>query len=224
MKTYYYSINNKQIGPVSFEELRGKIKPDTKIWFEGLSDWKKASEIPELNDLYIKSTQNGKIPPPLKKRKRFWIWIFIISVLFLISSLYILEKRAQARVDKFYYEESLKAKIRVENEKNEVRYNLWDYVSVKHFGVTVHSFGGIDPFKISIKNTSNYIFEKVIVRIDYIKANGDIYKQELVSTDYLGPYKNEVTLNAPSSDRGVKVRAYIVYIKSSELNLEYSEL
>lgn len=60
MKQYYISINNEQIGPLSFEELREKkISSITMVWFEGQTDWKKASEIDELKDL-LKS-----IPPPI---------------------------------------------------------------------------------------------------------------------------------------------------------------
>ncbi|GEC78153.1 GYF domain-containing protein [Flavobacterium aquatile] len=60
MKQYYISINNEQVGPLSFEELKEKkISSVTMVWFEGQTDWKKASEIDELKDL-LKS-----IPPPI---------------------------------------------------------------------------------------------------------------------------------------------------------------
>lgn len=68
MKQYYISINNEQIGPLSFEELKEKkISSVTMVWFEGQTDWKKASEIDELKDL-LKSIQPpintfSKVPP-----------------------------------------------------------------------------------------------------------------------------------------------------------------
>lgn len=60
MKQYYISINNEQIGPLTFDELKEKkISSVTLVWFEGQTDWEKASEIDELKDL-LKS-----IPPPI---------------------------------------------------------------------------------------------------------------------------------------------------------------
>ena len=56
---YYYSLNNERLGPVDKDHLKGIITRDTLIWFDGLENWKKASDIPELLSL-IQST-----PPPL---------------------------------------------------------------------------------------------------------------------------------------------------------------
>jgi len=56
---YYYSLNNERLGPVDKDHLKGIITRDTLIWFDGLENWKKASDIPELL-LLIQST-----PPPL---------------------------------------------------------------------------------------------------------------------------------------------------------------
>jgi len=61
---YYYSENGKAHGPVEKESLKGKILRDTLIWFDGLEDWKKASEIPELLSVF----QN--IPPPLPDERK----------------------------------------------------------------------------------------------------------------------------------------------------------
>jgi hypothetical protein len=56
---YYYSLNNERFGPVDKEDLRGKISRETLVWFQGLDNWKMASEIPELL-LFFQET-----PPPL---------------------------------------------------------------------------------------------------------------------------------------------------------------
>jgi hypothetical protein len=62
MRTYYYSDNGVQNGPVTLDELKSKnIKPDTLIWYEGISEWTSANKITELQNLFVgKST-----PPPL---------------------------------------------------------------------------------------------------------------------------------------------------------------
>src|SRR5690606_11267512 len=61
MKQYHYSDGVNSYGPISLEELRTKnINPDTLIWTEELVTWKKAKEIPELQDLF----RNISNPPP----------------------------------------------------------------------------------------------------------------------------------------------------------------
>ena len=60
MKQYYIFLNNEQIGPLSIEEVTSKkISKETKVWFEGLEDWKSAGEIEELSKILISS------PPPI---------------------------------------------------------------------------------------------------------------------------------------------------------------
>ena len=59
---YYYSQNGQQLGPVSLEELLTEnIEHDTLVWKEGLADWVKASEIPEL------ASKLATVPPPITK-------------------------------------------------------------------------------------------------------------------------------------------------------------
>jgi hypothetical protein len=51
MKQYYYLEGNQQLGPFTLEELRSKpIKPDTKVWAQGLPDWVAAQTVPEINE------------------------------------------------------------------------------------------------------------------------------------------------------------------------------
>lgn len=77
-KKFYYIEEGNQIGPLTKEELVGKISPETLVWFEGLDNWKKSSEIPEFinfktvpppipNDILIK---NKKIEVVVKKEKK----------------------------------------------------------------------------------------------------------------------------------------------------------
>lgn len=60
MKKYYIVINEIESEPLTFDKLKSKkITKETLVWFEGLSDWKEAGKIEELEDLF-KST-----PPPI---------------------------------------------------------------------------------------------------------------------------------------------------------------
>jgi uncharacterized membrane protein YhaH (DUF805 family) len=55
MKKYYYSDGNFQNGPVTFEELKSKIAPNTYVWFDGLDSWTIALEVEELKVLFNQS-------------------------------------------------------------------------------------------------------------------------------------------------------------------------
>ncbi|MFC2132269.1 DUF4339 domain-containing protein [Bacteroidota bacterium] len=61
MKYYYYAIKDQQFGPISLDELKKKdfLTRETKIWHEGLYEWKYAKDIEELKE-YFRS-----VPPPL---------------------------------------------------------------------------------------------------------------------------------------------------------------
>lgn len=59
MKKYYLHDGSVQSGPFEFNDLKEKqINKNTPVWFEGLSKWTIAGELPELTDL-IKN-----VPPP----------------------------------------------------------------------------------------------------------------------------------------------------------------
>jgi len=61
MGKYFIYDGQNQIGPFEKSELIEKqIKPETPIWYEGLSDWTTADKLPELVDLFVVK------PPPFK--------------------------------------------------------------------------------------------------------------------------------------------------------------
>lgn len=75
MKEYYIFINEEQLGPFNIEELKmKKISRETKVWFEGLENWKNAVEIEELKSILssIPPPINTftSVPPPLKNKKK----------------------------------------------------------------------------------------------------------------------------------------------------------
>jgi GYF domain 2 len=60
-RKYYYSDGKEQFGPFSYNDLDNeKINPETLIWYPGLSNWTKAKDLPELQDIFNLS------PPPLR--------------------------------------------------------------------------------------------------------------------------------------------------------------
>ncbi|WP_339890233.1 DUF4339 domain-containing protein [uncultured Flavobacterium sp.] len=63
MKKYFLHNGSENIGPFDIEELKEqKITKETQVWYEGLVDWKEASEIEELKSILPVT------PPPLTKK------------------------------------------------------------------------------------------------------------------------------------------------------------
>jgi hypothetical protein len=64
--TYFVVLNEQQIGPLSENEIKQliqqkKINSETYVWHNGLTDWEKASNVPEIIKFVALS------PPPFNK-------------------------------------------------------------------------------------------------------------------------------------------------------------
>ena len=65
MKKYFYAINQVQFGPFSLDKILSKnLDKDTLVWFEGLAEWVRLSEIP---DLITKSNESLPLPIMVKE-------------------------------------------------------------------------------------------------------------------------------------------------------------
>ncbi|MBK7799827.1 MAG: DUF4339 domain-containing protein [Saprospiraceae bacterium] len=83
MKKYFYIKNEKELGPFDLEELKSeKIKRDTLVWFQGIKDWTKASNVPELDELFI------YLPPPLPniQTKKYRISLQLLALTCFVGS------------------------------------------------------------------------------------------------------------------------------------------
>jgi hypothetical protein len=54
MADWYYSNNNKRMGPVSHAELQnlaatGKLRPADLVWTAGMANWARAEKISDLS-------------------------------------------------------------------------------------------------------------------------------------------------------------------------------
>lgn len=61
MSEYYILNGSEQQGPYTIDQLRGRVTPQTYVWREGLPDWIRAGDLPELSGLLI---PEGAVPPP----------------------------------------------------------------------------------------------------------------------------------------------------------------
>jgi hypothetical protein len=54
MKNYYYLNGNQRVGPFPAEQFSQQpVGPDTLVWTDGLPDWKRRADVPEINALFL---------------------------------------------------------------------------------------------------------------------------------------------------------------------------
>ena len=81
MKKYFYIKDDNILGPFDLEDLKSaEIKRDTLVWFQGIKDWSKASEVSELGELFI------HLPPPTPQTKKYRISLQILALTCLVAS------------------------------------------------------------------------------------------------------------------------------------------
>ncbi len=68
----FVAINGQQVGPLTMDELAkrvaaGEVKPDTLVWKQGMAQWAKALEVPEVASLVARTPPPipGGSPPPI---------------------------------------------------------------------------------------------------------------------------------------------------------------
>lgn len=70
MKQYYYlNANNEQQGPVTLDELKAIITPNSMVWCEGLDNWIEASKLPELSEVNPDETVPAPQEPALPENE-----------------------------------------------------------------------------------------------------------------------------------------------------------
>ncbi|MBN8825853.1 MULTISPECIES: serine/threonine-protein kinase [unclassified Spirosoma] len=84
-----------------------------------------------------------------------------------------------------------------------------DGLTVKANDYRVGFFGGIKNVQLQLSNPSQVTFSSVVVKVNYYKDNGGLYKSEKVSFNNVGPNSSAIQ-SAPNSDRGTKLTYKIV--------------
>ncbi|HWK06699.1 MAG TPA: hypothetical protein VNS58_23855 [Puia sp.] len=108
-------------------------------------------------------------------------------------------------------------------DKEVLRNNLSNLVSVGANGYTVGTFGGISRVQLTVSNKSVYPLDLVVVEVQYVQANKKVFKTENLYFRGIGP-GSALMQEAPNSSRGIKVQYKITLVNSKELGLSYSAL
>ncbi|HVU57526.1 MAG TPA: hypothetical protein VHD83_20825 [Puia sp.] len=108
-------------------------------------------------------------------------------------------------------------------DKDAVRNNLSNLVSIGSSGYSVGTFGGISGLQLTVSNRSIYPLDLVVVEVQYIQANKKVFKTENLYFRDIAP-GSALMQEAPKSSRGIKVQYKITLVNSKELGLSYSAL
>lgn len=106
-------------------------------------------------------------------------------------------------------------------DKDVIKNNIANLVSVGTKGFTVGTFGGISGLQLTVSNHSVYPLDLVVVEVQYIQANKKVFKTENLYFRGIGPGA-ALMQEAPKSARGIKVQYKITLVNSKELGLSYS--
>jgi archaellum component FlaF (FlaF/FlaG flagellin family) len=123
---------------------------------------------------------------PVRSTSNRWRTVIIIAVLVILGILWFRstqQNQAQAAA-----RENIPTQVVVESSNYMVNRLL----------------GGITDLRVTVTNNSDYLVDIVKVKVTYIKADGDTYKEEMLYFSQLDAHSTK-TLDAPNSDRGTKV-------------------
>ncbi len=228
MKKYFIQTSSGQEGPFSLEDLKEKkLDRTTQVWYKELKEWTTIDKIPELSELLenvppplpknLETNQPPKFNTPnakseVKKRNNFSRLFYLVAVILIIFL-----------CGKFgfeYYEDSIyKNNVKEEIRQNEyVRNNIRDFVIVERNEYTYREIGGISNLKISVSNNSDFLMDKVSVKVEYLKPNGIILETKNLTFKNI-PSQKMLTLDVPDTERGTSIKYEIVSIESSALAL-----
>lgn len=108
-------------------------------------------------------------------------------------------------------------------DKDVLRNNLSNLISVGTNTYSVGAFGGITGVQLTVSNKSVYPLDLVVVEVQYIQANKKVFKTENLYFRGIGP-GSALMQEAPNSSRGIKVQYKVTLVNSKELGLSYSAL
>lgn len=88
-------------------------------------------------------------------------------------------------------------------------------VSVKSNDYKVGPFGGISKLALTVTNSSDYTLNLVVVQVEYLKVNKEVFKTENLYFRDLAA-NSSLTLDAPRSNRGNSVNYKVTLINSKD--------
>jgi hypothetical protein len=110
------------------------------------------------------------------------------------------------------------AKPPVDEAKEKARQNIVKSIAVYTNDYKVGLFGGIDDVKITVNNNSEYPVDLVVVDVQYMQSNKKAYKTESIRFKDIAA-NSSLTMEAPKTNRGIRIQTKLTYISSKALDL-----
>ena len=220
MKEYYIHNGKDNRGPLNIEELKDqKITKDTPVWSNDMQNWKKAGEVDELKSILsnnpppLKKLQKSEYQKPKKSNFFKYLIIAIGSIAFLAIGSNIISEGTIDQENTTHEEEDY--------FNIQIRNNITSLIQVSTNQYSVDAFGGISNLDIIVTNNTDFIIDEITVAIAYIKKNDGVFKTEYLTFNNIPPKQNK-SLSAPDSNRGLSVKLTKQSITSTDLNLCYN--
>ena len=101
------------------------------------------------------------------------------------------------------------------------RRNWKQFIAVTTSDYRTGFLGGIKDLHVIVRNQSEYSLDNVVVTVQYMKGNGDVFKTEQYTINDV-PAKGTKSVQASSSRKGQKVALQLVSITSQPMNFCWS--
>jgi len=111
----------------------------------------------------------------------------------------------------------------VNAQKDNIKNNIEDYVSLSASNYNVGTFGGISDLQVTVSNTSPFPLDLVVVEVQYVQSNKKIFKTENLYFHNINAGA-AIMQEAPKSPRGVKVKYRITMINSKGLGISFTDI
>jgi TPR repeat protein len=197
MKKYFFAIKEAQFGPVSLDEILTKdLDKDTLVWHEGLPDWVRLSEIPELN---VK--MDASLPPPIsvkgngfrdKNSLKIFSAIAFIVVTLITSGLFIYPKWENEKK----YEEALSFYMKTDS----IQFEVFNELAIKDhtksnfiLGIYYYDLGDSIKAKESLEEAISHGYEVTGLYLLYWTNPKDSSKYEERIEENFASWVNDIS-------------------------------
>lgn len=215
---YFYLLGDQQLGPFTLDELKNQhINRETLVWYDGIPDWEKASNIEALKNFFItpppipKKNEKSDSPKaelqPQTKKKKNKIGRLVLGILIVVAAFFIIEEISSGNtlVEDFFTRPKTEAELRMEllsKEKNSpLTYLSLNQINFEKkllaFITNEASITGV------VKNSASIAkYKDLRVRVNYYSATNTIFKsQDYVIYKYFPPQSHTpITLEVDFPD------------------------
>lgn len=101
------------------------------------------------------------------------------------------------------------------------RHNWQQFIAVTTSDYHTGFLGGIKDLQIIVRNQTEYSLDNVVVAVQYMRGNGDVFKTEQYTVNNV-PAQGKQLVNASASRKGQKVQLKLISITSQEMNFCWS--